>query len=202
MKKILGLLFAASLGVAAFAQKGSMAIGTAMPESGYQTSDVLHGKAVGLKELKTEKGLLVIFTCNTCPFVIKNIDRTQEVLQAARANGLGVMLVNSNEAQRADADAPEAMVAFGKKQGYPNYCVDQGSALANIFGASHTPEVFLFDGKTGALVYKGAMDDNPGDPKSAKTMYLQQAIENLVSGKAISPQETKSLGCSIKRVKS
>jgi thioredoxin-related protein len=202
MKKILGLLSAFALMGSVYAQSGTMALGTSFPDQPYHTTDVFTMKDATLKQASTKKGLLVVFTCNTCPFVIRNIDRTKEILDFAKQKGLGVMMVNSNEAQRNEADAVEKMVEFGKKQGYPNYYVDKNSDLADIFGASHTPEVFLFDGKTETLVYKGAMDDNPSDPKSAKVMYLKDAITNMLAGKTITPAETKSVGCSIKRVKS
>lgn len=202
MKKILSLLSAFALMGSVYAQSGSMGLGTSFPDQPYQTTDVFTMKDATLKQAATKKGLLVIFTCNTCPFVIRNIDRTKEILDFAKQKGLGVMMVNSNEAQRNDVDAIEKMVEFGKKQGYPNYYVDKNSKLADIFGASHTPEVFLFDGKTETMVYKGAMDDNPSDPKAAKVMYLKNAITNMLAGKAITPAETKSVGCSIKRVKS
>lgn len=202
MKKILSLLSAFALMGSVYAQSGFMNLGTSFPDLPYQTTDVFTMKDVTLKQASTKKGLLVIFTCNTCPFVIRNIDRTKEILDFAKEKGLGVMMVNSNEAQRNDVDAVEKMVEFGKQQGYPNYYVDKNSKLANIFGASHTPEVFLFDGKTETMVYKGAMDDNPSDPKSAKVMYLKNAITNMLAGKAINPAETKSVGCSIKRLKS
>lgn len=200
MKKILTLLLAASIGMTAFAQKASMAIGTKMPTKGYQATDVLDSKDVTLQQIKSDKGLLVVFTCNTCPFVIRNIERTDEVLRYAQQKGVGIVFVNSNEAQRNDVDAVQPMIAFGKEHHYPNYLVDKGAALADIFGASHTPEVYLFNG-TDALVYKGAMDDNPANPSEAKTFYLKDAIDNLLAGKAISPNETKSVGCSIKRLK-
>jgi thioredoxin-related protein len=201
MKKILSFIVAIALTGSAFAQTSSMAIGTSFPEKKYNTLNVLTGKELTLEEAATNNGLLVIFTCNTCPFVIRNIDRTKEVLEYAKANNLGVMMVNSNEAQRNDADAMDKMTDFAKKQNYPNYVVDKGSDLANLFGASHTPEVYLFDGKHHKLVYKGAMDDSPADPKSAKVMYLKDAINNLLNNKPISPAETKSVGCSIKRAK-
>jgi thioredoxin-related protein len=185
-----------------YAQSGFMNLGTSFPDVPYQTTDVFTMKDATLKQASTKKGLLVVFTCNTCPFVIRNIDRTKEILDFAKEKGVGVMMINSNEAQRNDVDAVEKMVEFGKKQGYPNYYVDKNSKLANIFGASHTPEVFLFDGKTETMVYKGAMDDNPSDPKSAKVMYLKNAMTNMLAGKAINPAETKSVGCSIKRLKS
>lgn len=202
MKKIFGLLLASTLVGAAYAQSGSLALNSAFPDQSFSLSEVRTGAQVTrLTDLKTDKGLLVIFTCNTCPFVIKNIDRTKEILAQAKANGIGVVLVNANEAQRTEADAPDKMVTFAGTQNYPNYYVDKDAQLADALGASHTPEVFLFDGKTERLVYKGAMDDSPSDPKAAKTIYLKDAMNNLVAGKTISPAETKSVGCSIKRVK-
>jgi thioredoxin-related protein len=202
MKKILGLLSAFALMGSVYAQSGTLALGTSFPDQPYHTTDVFTMKDITLRQASTKKGLLVVFTCNTCPFVIRNIDRTKEILDFAKEKGVGVMMVNSNEAQRNDADAVDKMIEFGKKQGYPNYYVDKNSNLADIFGASHTPEVFLFDGKTETLIYKGAMDDSPSDPKSAKVMYLKNAITNMLAGKTINPAETKSVGCSIKRVKS
>lgn len=202
MKKISGFITALALAGSVYAQSGSMQLGSKFPDQPYHTTDVFTMKEETMQSVATPKGLLVVFTCNTCPFVIRNIERTKEVLLFAKANGIGIMMVNSNEAQRSDADAVDKMVAFGKEQGYPAYYVDKDAHLADIFGASHTPEVYLFDGKTQTLVYKGAMDDNPSDPKSAKTMYLKNAITNMVASKAITPAETKSVGCSIKRLKS
>jgi hypothetical protein len=202
MKKLLGLFLGTALMGSVYAQSGSLALGSSFPDQAYHISDVFSGSTPLLRDMNTGKGVLVIFTCNTCPFVIKNIERTKEILNYAKSKGVGVMLVNSNEAQRADADAPAKMIEFGKKQGYPNYFIDNNSELADLFGASHTPEVFLFDGKTERLVYKGAMDDSPSDPAAAKVMYLKNAINNMLAGKAINPAETKSVGCSIKRVKS
>ncbi|WP_118972402.1 redoxin family protein [Taibaiella koreensis] len=202
MKKLLGLFVGTALMSTSFAQSGSLAIGSGYPSQPSHLSDVFSGQTpASLKELKTGKGLLVMFTCNTCPFVLKNAVRTKDILAMAKAKGLAVALINSNEAQRGDADAPAQMLAYGKKEGYTSYYIDQNSELANSFGASHTPEVFLFDGKTDKLVYKGAMDDNPSDPASAKEMYLKNAIDHMLAGKAIEPAETKSVGCSIKRIK-
>ncbi len=179
----------------------SLPLGSAFPDIAYTAQDVMSDKQVNHQELKTDKGLLVIFSCNTCPFVLRNVDRTKSILATAKEKGIGVMILNSNEAQRGDADAADKMLAFGKTQHYPNYCVDNGAMLADAFGASHTPEVYLFDGKTEKLVYKGAMDDSPAEPAAAKVMFLKNAMDNMVAGKKISPDETKSVGCSIKRVK-
>jgi hypothetical protein len=76
--------------------------------------------------------------------------------------------------------------------------MDEGSALADAFGATRTPEVFLFNGM-GQLVYKGAMEDNPANPSESTKFYLITAMQNMLAGKAITPEKTKSVGCSIKR---
>ena len=189
------------ISTSAFAQSGkSLDIKSSFAPGDKAMPDVVRGKETSLKALKQDNGLLVIFTCNTCPFVIKNQDRTAEMLAVAAANKVGVALINSNEAQRDDADSEAAMKEYAGTQRYPNYLIDKASSLANYFGAGHTPEVFLFNSKD-ELVYKGAMDDSPSDPAAARQIYLKDAISQMVAGKEIKTNSTKSIGCSIKRVK-
>jgi len=158
-----------------------------------------NGKTTTLKAATKENGLLVMFSCNTCPFVIKNQPITKKTIEYAEAHHIGMVIINSNEAQRGDADSYEAMQQYAKAQGYTvPYLVDENSKLADLFGASHTPEVFLFNNKN-KLVYRGAMNDNPGDPGSYKVMYIQNAMNAMVAGKEIDPNSTKSIGCGIKR---
>jgi thioredoxin-related protein len=141
-----------------------------------------------------------MFTCNTCPYVIKNQGRTKEICQYASSKGLGVILLNSNEAQRQGDDSFDEMKAYAKDQNYGwFYAVDQNNVLADAFGASRTPECFLFD-KSGKLVYHGAIDDNPGDNSRVSRKHLQQAIEESLSGKEVSIKTSRSVGCNIKRI--
>lgn len=201
MKKISSLLIATTLSVLSWGQSKSIPINEPLPEGEYHLLNVMEGNIeVRLDQLAEEKALLVIFTCNTCPFVIKNIERTRDILEYAQEQEINVVLINSNEAQRDDADSQEKMMEFGTQQNYPNYIIDEGSMVADLFGASHTPEVFLFN-KERILVYKGAMDDSPSDPKSAKKIYLKEAIKSLKNESDIKIKETKSIGCSIKRIK-
>jgi len=131
--------------------------------------------------------------------VIKSQARTKEVMKYAQEKGIGMVIINSNEAQRDEADSYNAMVKYAKAQGYKvPYLVDEHSELADMYGATHTPEVFLFNGNK-ELVYKGAMEDNPSNPGSSKQMFLKNAINNMLAKKAIDPNSTKSIGCSIKR---
>ena len=158
-----------------------------------------NGTSTTLKESNGENGLLVMFSCNTCPFVIKNQPITKKTLAYATAHHIGVVIVNSNEQQRGDADSYAEMKKYAKEQGYDvPYVVDKNSELADMFGANHTPEIFLFN-KAGKLAYKGAMNDNPGNPESYKKMYIEEAISSMIAGKEINPKTTKSIGCSIKR---
>jgi thioredoxin-related protein len=158
-----------------------------------------NGKTTTLKGAAKENGLLVMFSCNTCPFVIKNQQMTKRTMEYAAAHNVGMVIINSNEAKRSDDDSYEAMKKYATTQQYSApYLVDDHSKLADLFGANHTPELFLFN-KQNKLVYKGAMSDNPGDPTAATKMYIQNAIDATVAGKEPNPNTTNSIGCSIKR---
>jgi thioredoxin-related protein len=202
MKKLIltGLLLGAIVNVIpSFAQTvQSLEIGSTIPMADVKMKSV-DKKEVSLKEATTKNGLLVMFSCNTCPYVIKSQARTKEVMAHAAQNNVGMVIVNSNAAQRDGADSYDAMIKYAAKQGYKvPYVVDEGSKLADAFGAMRTPEVFLFDGN-GKLVYKGAMEDNPSELASSKEMFLQAAIDNMITHHAIDPNSTKSIGCTIKR---
>ncbi len=169
-----------------------------VPMGDYKMKDV-SGKAVSLDELKTNKGLLVIFSCNTCPYVKLSEKRIKEYSDFALANGIGCVLVNSNEAQRTEDDSFEEMTKYyGSQKLKCAYTVDEKSQLANAFGASRTPQCFLFNSK--GLIYKGAIDDNVKDQLAVKAPYLKDALEALLKNETPKPQETKSIGCTIKRV--
>jgi len=175
-------------------------IGAAMPKPEVKMKDI-SGKEVSLNDAKTGKGLLVMFSCNTCPWVIKNQSRTNEVCKYALDNGIGVAILNSNEAKRGDDDSYADMKAYAKEQGYNwYYLVDQNHVLADAFGANRTPECFLFDSND-KLVYHGAIDDNPGDAAAVNRKHLTVAMDEMKAGKEITVKESKSLGCTIKRLK-
>ena len=173
-------------------------IGASIPKPDLKLKDI-SGKEVSLKEAKKKNGLLVMFSCNTCPWVVKNQSRTKEIANYALSKEIGVILLNSNEGQRDDADSFSEMKAYATNQGYKwYYAVDADNVLADEFGANRTPEVFLFNGE-GKHVYHGAIDDNPGDVSSVQRKHLKEAIDEIVSGKDVSVKESRSMGCQIKR---
>ncbi len=153
-----------------------------------------------LNKLKKDNGLLVVFSCNTCPFVIQWEDRYNEIANIALANNIGMVLINSNEAKRSGEDSFTAMKDHAEKQQYKMpYLRDDKSMLANAFGAKTTPHVFLFNADD-KLVYKGAIDDNSRSKEEVSKHYLLDALKALALGKEISPAETPAKGCSIKRI--
>ena len=201
MKKILSAAFpVAALGIMTlFPVADPLPIGSPVPKPDLKMKDV-SGKTVSLGEVKTPAGLFVMFSCNTCPYVIKNQERTNEICQYARDNGIGVAILNSNEAKRGDDDSYADMQAYAKDQGYGwYYLVDENHVLADAFGANRTPECFLFDGN-GKLVYHGAIDDNPSNAGAVSRKHLKMAIDEMKAGKEVSVKESKSVGCSIKRL--
>lgn len=183
----------------AFAAPSSLSIGDAMPLADQQMQDV-SGKTVTLNDLKTKNGLLVMFSCNTCPYVVKNQERTRSVLNYAKAKGIGVAVLNSNEKNRQGEDSYSAMQEYGNKQQYKwVYAVDKNNALADAFGATRTPEVYLFD-NSGKLVYHGAIDDSPADAGAVQRQHLKVAIDEMSKGSEVSVKTSRSVGCSIKRI--
>jgi hypothetical protein len=160
----------------------------------------ISGRMLSLDEVAGNNGLLVVFSCNTCPWVMKWEDRYPMLSEMAEANGIGMIAVNPNEDYRDKGDGMDDMIKHAKKSGYDfPYVVDKNHKLADAFGATRTPHVYLFNGDM-ELVYVGAIDDNANDAAAVKTFYVKDAMEQMLSGDAIATPSTKSLGCSIKRV--
>jgi peroxiredoxin len=201
MKRILlASTILVALAFAAFRLADVLPIGASLPKADVKLKDI-SGKDVALGNLSGKNGLLVMFSCNTCPYVIKNEARTVAICNFARQQNMGVVLINSNEAYRDGDDSYEAMKKYAAEQKYNwHYVVDKNSIIADAFGANRTPECFLFD-KNQKLVYHGAIDDNPSDAAAVTRSHLQEAIKELVEGKEISVKESRSVGCTIKRVK-
>lgn len=158
-----------------------------------------------LTKMKGEKGLLVVFTATSCPFVVGSEGqdgwqgRYNEVDALAKEAGVEMILVNSNVARRESSDTKEKMQSQSKEQSYTMpMMIDNGSELADAFGAKTTPHVFLFDGNM-KLIYTGAIDDNVKSAKDVKETYLKDALNAHKAGKEIKTKSTRAVGCSIKR---
>ena len=201
MKRIfMALSSVAILATLAFTVGDPLSIGSPMPKADAKMQDV-SGKMTSIKDAASTNGVVVMFSCNTCPYVVKNQDRTVAIAEYAKKMKMGVIILNSNEAYRSEDDSPEKMKSYAKDQKYKwSYVIDKNNEVADAFGANRTPEVFVFD-KELKLVYHGAIDDNPSDASAVGREHLKEAITEVASGKEVSVKESKSVGCGIKRKK-
>lgn len=208
MKKIILSLFV--IGSLAFINSDSkmptMKIGDKAKLVDYKMKDV-NGLEYSINDVNNKNGVCIIFSCNTCPFVVGRGEdnegwegRYNNISAVCKSNEIGLLFVNSNEAKRSGEDSYEAMQEHAKENNYQfSYVVDKNSELANAMGAKTTPHVFLFDNKLN-LVYEGAIDDNNASEEKVTQQYLNNAMINLVKGEKIDPNNTNALGCSIKRL--
>ena len=174
-----------------------LAIGSVMPEVNHKMLGI-NGNKLSLKDVKGEKGTLVIFSCNTCPWVIKWEDRYVSISESYSSKGISVIGVNSNVARFGGDDSLDKMGEHATKKGYNfPYVQDSGAKLAKAFGATKTPHIYLFD-TSDRLVYRGAIDDNARDAGSVDEHFLSNAIEELIADQPISKPTSKAIGCSIK----
>jgi hypothetical protein len=157
------------------------------------------GENVSINDALKENGLLVLFSCNQCPFVLRWEDRFDDIKNWADNNDVGMIVLNSNHQKRDGDDSFEAMQAKASEKAYEFYYVlDKESQIANAFGGQTTPHAFLFDGDLN-LAYKGAIDDSYKSAEEVKQAYLKDAIKSLGSGDKVAVTETKPVGCGIKR---
>ncbi len=174
-----------------------LALKAEIPLADMEMLDV-SGEKTTLGGIKGEEGLVVIFSCNTCPWVRAWEDRYVELAATYQDRGIGFIALNPNAASRRKGDGYADMQQQARDKGYNfSYAVDEGSRLATAFGATRTPHVFIFNGE-GRLVYRGAIDDNAYEPDKVEQAYAAQACEALLGDREPVAASTKALGCSIK----
>lgn len=152
-----------------------------------------------LEELKGEKGTLVIFMCNHCPFVLHVIDKLNELYEDYNDKGIEFIAINANDIEKYPADSPEKMIEFqiDRRFDFP-YLFDESQAVAKAYDAACTPDFYFFDDKLD-LVYRGQMDDSrPGNNKDVTGEDLIIAFENLLAGEPQEEIQRPSMGCNIK----
>ncbi len=209
MKRFLGavlvtMVLVGSLAALATAQNGAapaapaaLQLGAPAPMQDIAMQNV-DGKPLTIAKAAGKKGTLVLFICNHCPYVKAWQPRIAEIGNAAIKQGVGVIAINSNDPEAYPEDAFAEMGPRAKSVGYQfPYVVDATSGVARAFGATRTPEAFLFDAK-GKLVYHGAIDDNSQHADQVTQRWLNDAIAAVASGKPVKTAESKALGCGIK----
>jgi len=171
-------------------------LGTAAPDFSLPNVD---GRMVSLADFAGKSGLLVIFMCNHCPFVIHLRSALAQFGKEYQAKGLAVVGISSNDVATHPADSPEKMVEEAKSAGYTfPYLYDGDQAVAKAYQAACTPDFFLFDGEQ-RLVYRGQFDDSrPSNGKPITGADLRAACDAVLAGQPVTDDQKPSIGCNIK----
>lgn len=173
----------------------TLKIGSSAPDFNLPGVD---GKDYSLSSFNDEQALIVIFSCNHCPYVQAYEDRIIQIQKNYMDKGISVVVINSNEDKGYPEDSFDNMKIRAEEQhfNFP-YLRDEDQSVALAFDATHTPEIFLFD-KNRKLAFHGKIDDNWKEPVKVQNHYLKNALDELLSGKEISVPETFTIGCTIK----
>ncbi|GAB4156617.1 MAG: thioredoxin family protein [Planctomycetaceae bacterium] len=171
-------------------------LGTKAPDFSLPNVD---GRTVSLSDFEGKDGLLVIFMCNHCPFVIHLREALAQFATEYQEKGLGIVGINSNDVATHPDDSAEKMVEEAKSAGYTfPYLYDESQEVAKAYHAACTPDFFLFD-KDLKLVYRGQFDDSrPGNDVPVTGADLRAACDAVLAGEPVSAEQKPSIGCNIK----
>ena len=154
------------------------------------------GENISIEDFKAEV-LLVIFTCNHCPYAKAVEDRLIE-LGNNYSKTVDFVLISSNDAENYPADSPEKMAEQARNKKYPfPYLFDETQEIAKAYSAVCTPDIFLYNSER-KLKYRGRLDDNWQNPNQVEREELKMAIEAILNGKEIDFEQIPSMGCNIK----
>ncbi len=156
---------------------------------------------ISLSDYNSKKGVVLIFTCNHCPYAQAYEERIIQLHKDFADKGFPVIAVNPNDSAIVPADSYSNMIIRAEEKQYPfPYLLDDNHQTHKYFGATKTPHVFLLENKDNEFIvrYIGTIDDSPMDPSSVQTKYLANAIDALLSREKPDPEITKAIGCSIK----
>jgi peroxiredoxin len=158
------------------------------------------GKTVALSDYSSQKGVIVVFTCNPCPFAKAYEQRIIDLHNKYAGMGFPVVAINSNNPEVSPEDSFDNMKSRAEDKSYPfPYLVDDQSIFA-AYGATRTPHIYLLEksGNNFEVAYIGAIDDNAMEADAVSKKYLEDAIKAVNSGDKPKPATTKAIGCTIK----
>jgi peroxiredoxin len=176
----------------------TLQIGSAAPDFNLPGTD---GKHYSLASFVGAKALVIVFSCNHCPYVIGSEDRMIALANRYAGAGVKMLAINSNETELHPTDSFEHMVARAIEKKFPfAYVRDESQDVALAYGALRTPHYYVFTPHAGTwtLQYTGRMDDNPRNPGQEKTHELADALDDLLAGRAVKVPVTNPIGCNVK----
>jgi len=171
-------------------------IGT--PAPGFSLPEPATGNRVDRSDYQGQP-LLVVFSCNHCPYVLQLIESFVEFANSAQKHGVGVVMISANDVAGYPQDGPEKMAEFARHHGFEfPYLYDESQQVARAYQAACTPDIYLFD-SSHKLVYRGQYDaSRPGNGVKVDGADLKSAVDALLTGNAISHEQIPSVGCNIK----
>jgi thiol-disulfide isomerase/thioredoxin len=169
------------------------------PAPGFTLPDTVSGRNVSLAELRSDKATVIMFICNHCPFV-KHVQH--ELAQLGRdyqPQGVAFTAINSNDVASYPADAPDKMKALAETLGFVfPYLYDETQEVARAYQAACTPDIYIYDGNL-KLAYRGQLDHaRPGNGAPVTGSDVRQALDALLAGRPVNPDQRPSIGCNIK----
>jgi peroxiredoxin len=187
--------------------------GSVMAQGGYEVGDKasdfklenVDGSWVSLADHGDAKGFLVIFSCNTCPYVVAYEDRMIALHNKYAPMGYPVIAINPNDDKSSPGDSFERMKERAKAKAFPfAYVYDETQEVVKKYGATNTPHVYLLEkeGNEYIVKYVGAIDNNYQDASAVTKKYVEEAMEEVMKGQPVSENRTKAIGCTIKWRKS
>lgn len=198
MKRILSVVTIAAVALMSFTVISGYKPGDTVTPFSLKNVD---NRMIGLNDYRNAKGLIIIFTCNHCPFAKLYQERMNELNAQCSKVGFPLIAISSNDAIAVPEDSFEEMAKRAKERHYNfPYLYDHSQSVARAFGAAKTPQAFVLLNDHGKWIvkYSGAIDDNGAHPEKVTKRYAAQAVEALVAGNPLPVETTKSVGCAIK----
>ncbi len=177
----------------------TMMLNLGEPAPDFLLTDTVGGESIRLSKSAGERGSLVMFICNHCPFVVHLIEEIGNIDREYEGRGISIFAINSNDVEKYPDDAPDKMTSLAKAQGWSfPYLYDESQETAKSYGAACTPDFFLLDGNR-RLMFRGRMDgSSPGNEVPVTGSDLRAALDALIAGTQLGQEQLPSLGCNIK----
>lgn len=181
----------------ALTESNMLPLGTVAPD--FSLPDTVSGNTISLNDVVTDKGTVVMFLCNHCPYVIHVNEEIVRVANDYSKKGIGFVAISSNDVVNYPADAPDKMKVHAEAVGYPfPYLYDETQEVARAYDAACTPDFYVFD-KDQKLVYRGRLDDSrPNSGKPLTGRDLRAALDAVLENSQVSAVQYPSAGCNIK----
>jgi peroxiredoxin len=197
----IGLLILMVFSIEIQAQGGGYQVGDKASDFNLKSVD---GSMVSLSGLEGAKGAIVIFSCNTCPYVVAYQDRMIDLHNDYSSKGYPVIAINSNDEKLSPGDSFKKMQERSKDKKFPfAYLYDQSQEVIKAYGGTKTPHVYLLHKVGGDYIVKyiGAIDNNYQDSSAVTEKYVENALDAVINGEKVAVESTKAIGCTIKWTK-